>query len=62
MPWEYVRAKSQLQPPVLTTIAKGLYDEYIRGDEYKLDFNAKSYAKTKKGVPTAGFAQASTTV
>lgn len=47
-PWEYVRAKSQLSPPEMTTMAQELYDAYIQGDDGKLDFNAKSFVKTRQ--------------
>ena len=52
MPWEYVRAKSQLRPPAVTPMAKALYETFIKGEDWKLEFNAKSFAKTKKSRPS----------
>lgn len=43
-----MRAKSQLSPPEMTTMAQELYDAYIQGDDGKLDFNAKSFVKTRQ--------------
>jgi hypothetical protein len=47
-PWEYVKAKSGRNEPCLTTTATQLYKTYVEGDDSKLKFNAKSFAKTKK--------------